>query len=114
MANAYFLNAQGAAQTADISVTVNSGSAHVLSGFKAAPQTSFVHLPLGPNKGKDILGTDDVNEVVVTTLNTSQQVVWQVSMTGISPNNDIQFLVFENTLVARQGSTVSGFAVTRV
>lgn len=112
MANVYFMNAQSGMQNAELSVMLNSSTTHVVQGFKQDPRNAIVMLGLAANKGKDVLGTNDFNQIVVTTLHNSAQVKWEVSMTGISPSIDIQFLLFSNYLSVRQGDTTKGFVTT--
>lgn len=107
MANTYFFNAQNGG----ISVELNSGQKHVLPAL--GQKDPFVSLGLSATQAKDVLGTDDANTVVVITGETADSISWTVNMAGIRPNDDIQFLVFDNQLLARQGSTVQGFTISR-
>jgi hypothetical protein len=109
MASAYFLNGQIQA----ISVAVNSGSPHLLGGLMDQNNDPFVSVGLAANVDMDVVGTGATNEIVVITTERAESVVWDVTMSAITPNQDIQFLVFENELLARQGSTTAGFTIQR-
>jgi hypothetical protein len=108
MASAYFLNGQ----TQAISIGVNSPVAtHPLAGLMDQNNDPFVSVGLAANAGKDVVGTDATNEIVVTTTGQADSISWNVTMSQITPDQDIQFLVFENQLLARQGSTSAGFTI---
>lgn len=107
MANSYFVNAQNG----QISVELNSGQKHVVPALTQA--NPVVSLGLAATQAKDVLGTGDANTVVVTTEQVANSISWTVTMSGILPNEDIQFLVFDNCLLARQGSTVQGFSISQ-
>jgi hypothetical protein len=107
MASVYFLNGQAQA----ISVAVNSGPPHVLGGLLDQNNDPFVSVGLGANAGMDVVGTGATNEILVITTEHAESIGWNVTMSEITPDQDIQFLVFENQLLARQGSTSAGFTI---
>lgn len=107
MAKAYFLNAQ----SGEISIQLNAGPAHMLAALDDQSKNPYWPLDLAANKDKDILGTNADNSLVVITTGKKNAIDWRISMQGILPNEDIQFLVFDNQLLARQRDTVNGFDI---
>src|SRR5262245_46204746 len=110
MASAYFLNGQ----IQVISVAVNSGLPRTLFGLMDQNNDPFLYFALAANPAIDVVGTGASNDIVVTTTEQGKSVSWNVTMSAIAPDQDIQFLVFENQLLARQGSTTAGFNIQRL
>lgn len=107
VAKTYFLNAQ----SEKIAVELNAGAKHMLAELTNETENTFCVFDLKANIDKDVLGTGGTNNLVVTTTGQAQSITWVIKMTGIKPDEDIQFLVFENRLLARQGSTTNGFII---
>ena len=115
MPNVYFLNAQDAV----ISVQLNSGQAQKLIGFadpdpKQSPYCSF---SLAASVDKNVFGTGGDNLVIIESLATSKSQGWKITTSAnplnkILPDKDIQILILQNQLIARQGSVTDGFKVT--
>lgn len=108
MANTYFLNAQNK----QISIKLNSGPSHVVAALDAE-EGNPCQLNLGATRAEDVLGTESLNEFVVTTTDQSESITWKIQMTGITVGQDIQFLVFANSVLARQGGKPDGFTIYR-
>ena len=111
MAKAYFLNAQDQA----ISIELNSDNGHVLQELDPLSPNpdSICTLGLQASKNRDVLGTGNVNQLTVRATNSANAINWTIEMDEILPDRDIQFLVFEDRLLARQASTVKGFTITQ-
>ena len=107
MAKTYFLNAQNG----EISIELNSGSKHVLAALNSESEDPFCSLDLRANKNKDVLGTDAVNNLTVITTRQKDSINLVIEMDGIQPDKDIQFLLFDNQVLARQGMTAKGFKI---
>ena len=109
MASAYFLNGQIQA----ISVAVNSGLPHLLGGLMDQNNDPFVDVGLAANVDIDVVGTERQTRSSSRRRERADSVHWDVTMSAITPDEDIQFLVFESQLLARQGSTTAGFTIQR-
>lgn len=111
MAKAYFLNAQ----TENITFQVNGAlDSHPLAQLNAQPPENFVgSVGLQPIPDKDVVGTNgSANTVDVTSAQAGRK-QWQVTMdSSITSSEDVQFLVFDNRLLARQDSNVTGITIT--
>jgi hypothetical protein len=112
VAKAYFLNAQSNI----ISIELNSGQKHELTALNDTSSGSDPVCSLGLNASidKDVLGTSGKNNLIVVTENQAKSIAWVIEMTQILPDEDVQFLVFENDVKARQGSTTRGFTFTKI
>jgi hypothetical protein len=107
MASTYFLNAQ----PGQISITLNSGPATVLAGLNDPNNDPFCKLGLRASPDKNVLGTGGVNSLAVNT--TDGHTEWKITLRGILPGNDIQFLVFANQVLGRQGIQTHGFEIVQ-
>ncbi|MCF2870408.1 hypothetical protein L0664_04955 [Octadecabacter sp. G9-8] len=112
MSHAYFQSALALPGSTGASVSLNGGQARLLQGLVPGTTPEFVSYDVGPNKDVNVLGLTDENTVVITTTGTDS-ISWSVKVTGIDGFNDIQFLVFENKLVGRQGPKIDGFDITK-
>lgn len=110
MPQVYFLNAQDTV----ISVRLNSGPAQKLYCFADSDpaQSPFCSFRLAASTDKAVFGTSSPNLVIIESLVTSTSQNWWVTTSNILPDSDIQILVFQNQLIARQGDTTDGFTVT--
>lgn len=106
MASAYFLNAQ----PDQISITLNSGSAKALAGLNDPNTDPFCKLGIKPSPDKDFLGLGGVNRLVVRTSVGNTE--WTIKL-DVSTGFDIQFLVFANQVIGRQGIQTQGFTITQ-
>lgn len=110
MAKAYFLNAQNE----NASIQVNGAlDGQTLAPLNAQPpKNPFGTLEVQAVPDKNVLGTDGaINTIVVTSVQGGAK-TWHVSMdTSITAMDDIQLLVFDNRLLARQGNNVNGFTI---
>jgi hypothetical protein len=109
MASTYFLNAQ----PGQISINLNEGSAQVLAGLNDPDNNPFCKLDLKPLPDKDVLGTGGVNRLVVITMMGDTEWTITLDMSVIRPNSDIQFLVFANQVLGRQGTLPQGFKIVQ-
>lgn len=108
MASTYFLNTQ----PGQISITLNSGPATVLAGLNDPNNDPFCKLGLKANPDKNVLGTGGVNSLAVNSHDGNTE--WKITLEGILPGNDIQFLVFANQVIGRQGIQTQGFKIVRI
>jgi hypothetical protein len=111
MANAYFLNSQNGEISIGLNIPLPN---HALAALDSESNNPWCSLGLAASQDKDVLGTNSANRLAVNTLGQANSVIWSIEMEGIAPNEDIQFLVFENQLLARQGSAVKGFKIARI
>ena len=113
MASAYFLNANAqTGQTAQLSLTLNSGSTIKLGGLNDQDNDPFCNFKIGPSPAKDVLGLGGVNTLVVRSNNGDTN--WTIKLDrNVAPNTDIQFLVFVNRVIGRQGRSTRGFTITQ-
>jgi hypothetical protein len=111
VAQTHFLNGEVDPGADTVSVSVNGGPRHVLPGLDAQSGDPYVALGLGANPAPDVLGTGAGNSVTIVTESTARQVTWTVTLDGITPDQDIQFLIFENSLFGRQGERTEGFGI---
>jgi hypothetical protein len=110
MASAYFLNAQ----PEEISITLNSGATKVLGGLADRDGDPSCELSIKALPAKNVLGLNGINRLAVTT-RSAGDTVWtiQLDTNKIRPNFDIQFLVFANQVVGRQGIQTEGFRIVQ-
>jgi hypothetical protein len=109
MASAYFLNAQ----PAHISVTLNSGTTRQLAGLNDQDNDPFYKFDIGPSAAKDVMGLKGDNTLAVRSNNGNTEWTIKFDRGVISINTDIQFLVFVNKVVGRQGIQTKGFIITQ-
>lgn len=110
MASAYFLNCQ----TPSVTLGVNGGLPAPINGFQDQNDYPVALVGLALAKDGNVLGTSATNTVEINSM-TSDGRKWQVQMgSGINSTQDMQFLVFENRLIGRQGSNLSGFVITDI
>jgi hypothetical protein len=109
MASAYFLNAQ----PGQISITLNSGATQQLAGLNDQDNDPSCKFDIGPSPTKDVMGLKGDNTLVVRTNNVDSQWTIKFDRGVISINTDIQFLVFGNKVVGRQGIQTKGFIITQ-
>ena len=107
MASIFFLNAQ----PGPISITLNSGTLKVLAGLNDPRKDPFCKLGLKALPDKDVLGAGGVNNLVVNT--TGGDTEWTIKLVGIWPGDDLQFLVFVNNVLGRQGILTQGFDIVQ-
>ena len=105
MASTYFLNAL----PGPISISLNSGPETKLAGLNDQNNPPFCKLGLRANPDQNVLGTGRANSLAVNT--TVGDTQWTIKLSGILPSDDIQFLVFANRVIGRQGITVQGFEI---
>lgn len=108
MASTYFLNAQ----PGQISITLNSGPATVLAGLNDRNDDPFCKLGLKALPDKNVLGTGGVNSLAINSHDGNTE--WKITLKGILPGSDIQFLVFANQVLGRQGIQTQGFKIVRI
>jgi hypothetical protein len=109
MASAYFLNAQ----PGQISITLNSGATQQLAGLNDQDNDPSCKFDIGPSPAKDVMGLKGDNTLAVRTNNVDSQWTIKFDKSVISINTDIQFLVFGNKVVGRQGIQTKGFTITQ-
>ncbi|HEX8282672.1 MAG TPA: hypothetical protein VF588_04930 [Pyrinomonadaceae bacterium] len=114
MASTYFLNANAqSGQTAQISLTLNSGSTITLGGLNDPNKDPFCNFKIGPSPAKDVLGLGGVNTLAVRTNNGNSNWTIKLDRNFITASADIQFLVFVNRVVGRQNRNTQGFTITQ-
>lgn len=113
MASAYFLNANAQPDPAgQISLTLNSGSTILLGSLNSQGKDPYYNFNIGPSPAKDVLGLGGVNTLVVRTNNVNSN--WTIKLDrNVARDADIQFLVFFNRVVGRQGRNTQGFTITQ-
>ena len=117
MAKVYLLNALASTtQDPTISVQLNAGQPQPLKGLNSPDAPPYCTFPLGANADKSAFGVGSTNFLIIRATGQAWAVQWQIKVNPgvVTADQDIQFLIFENQLLGRQGGTVTGFTITQI